>query len=81
MALKQVKGERLKGKGKFHPLNLSPFPLHSFLVLSAPWPHADPFPNSDVKRGSGDDTLGVAPRENSTVPGLLFKSKALFNQY
>ncbi|MDM9383208.1 hypothetical protein QUB80_21180, partial [Chlorogloeopsis sp. ULAP01] len=30
------------------------------------------FPNSVVKRCCGDDTLGVAPRENSSVPGFLF---------
>jgi hypothetical protein len=30
-----------------------------------------------VKRCSGEDTLGVAPRENSSMPGLLFHPKPL----
>ncbi|MGJ3251745.1 MAG: hypothetical protein ACFE0J_11520, partial [Elainellaceae cyanobacterium] len=31
-------------------------------------------PNSVVKRCSGENTLGVAPRENSSVPGLYSNS-------
>ena len=38
----------------------------------ARWNHTDPFPNSEVKRCCGDDSLGVALRENSSMPGLLF---------
>ncbi|MFN5242036.1 MAG: hypothetical protein ACK513_03490, partial [Aphanizomenon sp.] len=34
----------------------------------------DPFPNSEVKRCCGDDSLGVALRENSSMPGLLFNN-------
>jgi hypothetical protein len=29
-------------------------------------------PNMNVKRYSGDDTWGVAPWENSTMPKLIF---------
>ena len=32
-----------------------------------------------VKRGSGEDTLGVAPRKNSSVPGLLIFLPYLFH--
>ncbi|MDD1444241.1 hypothetical protein MEO93_28665, partial [Dolichospermum sp. ST_sed3] len=35
------------------------------------WNHTDPFPNSEVKRCCGDDSLGVALRENSSMPGLI----------
>jgi hypothetical protein len=42
----------------------------------ARWNHTDPFPNSEVKRCCGDDSLGVALRENSSMPGLLFNNKA-----
>jgi hypothetical protein len=42
----------------------------------ARWNHTDPFPNSEVKRCCGDDSLGVAPRENSSMPGLLFNNIA-----
>ena len=41
----------------------------------AVWAHSDSIPNSVVKRARGEDTLGVAPRENSSVPGLYYKSK------
>jgi hypothetical protein len=40
------------------------------------WNHTDPFPNSEVKRCCGDDSLGVALRENSSMPGLLFNNNA-----
>jgi len=40
-----------------------------FLVPLAWWNHTDSIPNSEVKRCCGYDTLGVAPRDNSTVPG------------
>ncbi len=43
-----------------------------FLVRLAQWHHTDSIPNSEVKRCSGDDTLGVALRYNSSVPGLIF---------
>ncbi|MFN6155844.1 MAG: hypothetical protein ACK4YK_15120, partial [Dolichospermum sp.] len=36
----------------------------------------DPFPNSEVKRCCGDDSLGVALRENSSMPGLIFNNNA-----
>ena len=42
----------------------------------ARWNHTDPFPNSEVKRCCGDDSLGVALRENSSMPGLLFNNNA-----
>jgi hypothetical protein len=41
----------------------------SFLVPMAVWNHADPIPNSVVKQVCGEDTLGVAPWEISSVPG------------
>jgi hypothetical protein len=35
-----------------------------------------------VKRYSGDDSWGVAPCENSSLPGLILKSeKPLDNEY
>jgi hypothetical protein len=34
-------------------------------------------PNSVVKRISGEDTLGVAPRENSSVPGYQYDAKGI----
>ena len=43
----------------------------SFLVLMAVWNHTDPIPNSVVKQVCGEDTLGVAPREISSVPGYF----------
>ena len=49
-----------------------------FLVPMAVWPHSDSIPNSEVKRISGEDTLGVAPRENSSVPGF-YSAKAVFS--
>ncbi|MEH1769505.1 MAG: hypothetical protein V7L27_20545, partial [Nostoc sp.] len=36
----------------------------------------EPFPNSEVKRCCGHDSLGVALRKNSSMPGLLFILKA-----
>ena len=42
----------------------------------ARWNHTDPFPNSEVKRCCGDDSLGVALRENSSMPGLIFNNNA-----
>ena len=36
----------------------------------------DPIPNSEVKRCCGDDSLGVALRENSSMPGLIFNNNA-----
>ncbi len=54
----------------------SPIPTpHShkvFLVSMARWNHTDPFPNSEVKRCCGDDSLGVALRQNSSMPGFIF---------
>jgi hypothetical protein len=47
------------------------FPL-AFLVLVAQWTHFDSIPNSIVKRCGGEDTWGVAPWDNSSVPGSLF---------
>jgi hypothetical protein len=44
----------------------------AFLVSMARRNHTDTFPNSEVKRCCGDDSLGVALRENSSMPGLLF---------
>ncbi len=41
----------------------------AFLVPLAQWTHSDSIPNSAVKRCCGEDTLGVALRENSSVPG------------
>ena len=40
-----------------------------FLVSLAQWNHTDSIPNSEVKRCSGQDTLGVTPRDNSSMPG------------
>ena len=45
----------------------------SFLVPMAQWTHSNSIPNLVVKRCCGEDTLGVAPRENSSVPGLSSK--------
>ena len=42
----------------------------------ARWNQTDPFPNSEVKRCCGDDSLGVAPCQNSSMPGLLLKDIA-----
>ncbi len=39
----------------------------------ARWNHTDPFPNSEVKRCCGDDSLGVALRKNSSMPGLYIE--------
>ena len=33
------------------------------------WNHSDSISNSVVKRSTGEDTLGVAPCENSSMPG------------
>ncbi|MBW4562463.1 MAG: hypothetical protein KME32_15185, partial [Mojavia pulchra JT2-VF2] len=35
--------------------------------------HTEPIPNSEVKRCCGHDSLGVALRKNSSMPGLLFQ--------
>jgi hypothetical protein len=41
----------------------------------ARWNHTDPFPNSEVKRCCGHDSLGVALRHNSSMPGLYYIQK------
>ena len=51
--------------------------LTPFLVLLAQRYHTDSIPNSVVKRCCGEDTLGVAPRENSSVPGQYSTQKPL----
>jgi hypothetical protein len=51
-------------QGELHPT--------AFLVRMALWTHSDSIPNSGVKRDCGDDTLGVAPRDNSSAPGRFF---------
>jgi hypothetical protein len=38
----------------------------------AQWNHFDSIPNSIVKHCSGEDSEGVAPCQNSSMPGLLF---------
>jgi hypothetical protein len=38
-----------------------------------------PIPNSGVKRYSGDDSWGVAPCENSSLPSLILKNKEVSN--
>jgi hypothetical protein len=45
------------------------------LVSMAEWNHTDPFPNSEVKRSHGDDSWGVAPCQNSSMPSLLFTTQ------
>ena len=47
-------------------------------VHGAVVPHRS-IPNSVVKRCSGDDSWGVAPRENSSMPGknFLYSIKAI----
>jgi len=45
------------------------------LVSLASWNHSEPIPHSVVKCDSGDDTLGVAPRDNSPMPSFLFSSQ------
>jgi hypothetical protein len=52
------------------------FPL-AFLVLVAQWTHFDSIPNSIVKRCGGEDTWGVAPWDNSSVPGSFFSPQLL----
>ncbi|MCC5669993.1 hypothetical protein LC653_40885, partial [Nostoc sp. CHAB 5784] len=42
----------------------------------ARWNHTEPFPNSEVKRCCGHDSLGVALRKNSSMPGFIFLTKA-----
>ncbi|MFB2646300.1 hypothetical protein ACE09Y_08525, partial [Raphidiopsis sp. BLCC-F218] len=37
----------------------------------------DPFPNSEVKRCCGDDSMGVALCQNSSMPGLLLHNRPL----
>jgi hypothetical protein len=51
----------------FFPGNFYPG-VHGAVV-----PHRS-IPNSEVKRCSGDDSWGVAPRENSSMPGKKFLS-------
>jgi hypothetical protein len=46
-----------------------------FLVLIARWNHTEPIPNSEVKRCCGDDSLGVALRQNSSMPGLIITQR------
>jgi hypothetical protein len=43
----------------------------------AVWNHADPIPNSVVKQVCGEDTLGVAPWEISSVPGYQYNAKGI----
>jgi hypothetical protein len=43
----------------------------------AEWHHTDPFPNSEVKRSRGNDSWGVAPCQNSSMPSLILTKKAL----
>ncbi len=40
-------------------------------MFIARWNHTEPIPNSEVKRCCGDDSLGVALRQNSSMPGLI----------
>ncbi|MEH1918016.1 MAG: hypothetical protein V7L10_27395, partial [Nostoc sp.] len=42
----------------------------------ARWNHTEPFPNSEVKRCCGHDSLGVALRKNSSMPGLFLQTKS-----
>ncbi len=49
----------------------------AFLVLLAQWPHFDSIPNSTVKRCCGQDTWGVAPWDNSSVPGSFLAKSSL----
>ncbi|MFN6529124.1 hypothetical protein, partial [Nostoc sp. ChiSLP03a] len=35
-----------------------------------------PFSNSEVKRCCGNDSLGVALRKNSSMPGCIIQTKA-----
>ncbi|MEA5583578.1 hypothetical protein VB620_19825, partial [Nodularia harveyana UHCC-0300] len=44
------------------------------------WNHTDPFPNSEVKRYCGDDSLGVALRKNSSMPGLSLQQSLFFHR-
>ncbi|MFN6535959.1 MAG: hypothetical protein RM021_006245, partial [Nostoc sp. EkiNYC01] len=37
----------------------------------------EPFPNSEVKRCCGNDSLGVALRQNSSMPGLYIQLNPL----
>ncbi|MEH2317309.1 MAG: hypothetical protein V7K24_09325, partial [Nostoc sp.] len=37
--------------------------------------HTEPFPNSEVKRCCGHDSLGVALRKNSSMPGIIIQLK------
>jgi hypothetical protein len=53
------------------------FNQYTCLVSMAEWNHTDPFPNSEVKRSHGDDSWGVAPCQNSSMPSLLFIEEAL----
>ena len=55
------------------------FSVFPFLVLMVQWPHSDSIPHSVVKRCYGYDTLGVAPRDNSSVPGSSLTKKNLFS--
>ena len=50
-----------------------------FLVSLALWFHFDSIPNSTVKRSCGDDTLGVASWDNSSMPRLLFNKTMPFS--
>jgi hypothetical protein len=43
------------------------------LVSMAEWNHSDPFPNSVVKHSCGDDSWGVAPCQNSSMPSLILE--------
>ena len=53
--------------------SLEGFSSQIFLVLWAQWSHFDSIPNSIVKRCCGEDTWGVAPWDNSSVPGSSFQ--------
>ena len=56
--------------------NPTPFP-----GAIAWWYHSDPFSNSVVKRLCSYDTLGVAPRDNRSVPGSIFNTKTSLLAY
>ncbi len=47
----------------------------------ARWNHTEPFPNSEVKRCCGHDSLGVALRKNSSMPGSILQTKAISKSF
>ncbi len=58
----------------FKALRHKSYSLTAFLVSMAQWTHFDSIPNSIVKHCSGEDSEGVAPRQNSSMPGSIMKS-------